>query len=86
VQKLPDGPVFYLAGTYREVRAPERLAYTWRWEAEAEYAETVVTVEFHDRGGSAEIVLTHELFPTEKARGEHERGWSSSFDKLAKIL
>ena len=86
MQKLPDGPVFYLAGIYREVRAPERLVYTWRWEAEPEDGETVVTVEFHDRGGSTEVVLTHELFPNEKARGEHERGWSSSFDKLAKIL
>ena len=86
MRKLPDGPVFYLSGTYREVRPPEKLVYTWRWEAEPEYGETLVTVEFHDRGGSTEIVLTHELFPTEKARGEHERGWSGCCDKLAKIL
>jgi uncharacterized protein YndB with AHSA1/START domain len=86
MRKLPDGPLFYLAGTFREVRAPERLTYTWRWEAEPEHGETLVTVEFHTRGGSTEIVLTHELFPTEKARQEHERGWSSSFDKLARIL
>ena len=86
MRKLPDGEVFYLSGTYREVRRPERLVYTWQWEAEPELGDTLVTVEFHDRGGSTEVVLTHELFPNEKARGEHERGWSSSFDKLAKIL
>jgi uncharacterized protein YndB with AHSA1/START domain len=59
---------------------------TWRWEAEPEYGESLVTVEFHDRGGSTELRLTHERFPTDKARQEHERGWSSSWDKLAKIL
>ncbi|MBI4588981.1 MAG: SRPBCC domain-containing protein [Candidatus Rokubacteria bacterium] len=86
MRKLPDGEVFYLSGTYREVRRPERLVYTWQWEAEPELGDTLVTVEFHDRAGSTEIVLTHELFPTEKARQEHERGWSGGLDNLAKIL
>ncbi len=86
MRKLPDGEVFYLSGTYREVRRPERLVYTWQWEAEPELGATLVTVEFHDRGGSTEIVLTHELFPTEKARQEHEQGWSGGLDNLGKIL
>lgn len=86
MRKLPDGEMFYLSGTYREVRPPEKLVYTWRWEAKPEYGETLVTVEFHDRGGSTEVVLTHELFPDEKARGEHERGWGGCLDKLAKIF
>ncbi|OGL22969.1 MAG: hypothetical protein A3G97_09945 [Candidatus Rokubacteria bacterium RIFCSPLOWO2_12_FULL_69_21] len=86
MRKLPDGEVFYLSGSYREVRRPERLVYTWQWEAEPELGDTLVTVQFHDRGGSTEVVLTHELFPTEKARQEHERGWSGGLDNLAKIL
>ena len=86
MRKLPDGEVFYLSGTYREVRPPERLVYTWRWEAEPELGDTLVTVEFHDRGGSTNIVLTHDLFPTEKARQEHEKGWSGGLDNLAKIV
>ena len=86
MRKLPDGEVFYLSGSYREVRRPERLVYTWQWEAEPELGDTLVTVQFHDRGGSTEVVLTHELFPTEKARQEHERGWSGGLDNLVKIL
>lgn len=31
MKKLPDGEIFYLSGAYREVRAPEKLVYTWRW-------------------------------------------------------
>lgn len=86
MRKLPDGDVFYLSGTYREVKAPEKLVYTWRWEAEPEYGETLVTVEFRDRGTSTEVVLTHEQFPTEKMREQHGQGWSGCLDRLADLL
>lgn len=86
MRKLPDGDLFYLAGTFREVRPPERLVYTWTWEGEAEFGETLVTVEFRARGSSTEIILTHQLFPSEKARQDHEKGWSSCLDRLAGAL
>lgn len=86
MRKLPDGDIFYLSGTYREVRPPERLVYTWRWEAKPELGETLVTVEFQDRGGSTEVILTHALFPDEKARQDHEKGWSSCLDRLTEAL
>ena len=86
MRKLPDGEIFYLSGIYREVRPPERLVYTWRWEAQPEHGETLVTVEFREVGDSTEVVLTHERFPTEKARDDHNRGWSGCLDRLAKLL
>ena len=86
MRKLPNGDIFYLSGTYREVRTPEKLVYTWRWESEPEIGETLVTVEFRDLGNSTEVVVTHELFPTEKARDDHDKGWNSCLDRLAPIL
>ena len=86
MKKLPDGQVFYLTGTYREVRPPEKLVYTWRWEAEPDQGETLVTVEFRDLGKSTEVVVTHELFPSAKVRDDHNRGWSGCLDRLAKLL
>ncbi len=86
MRKLPDGQIFYLSGIYREVRPPERLVYTWRWEAQPEHGETLVTVEFRQMGDSTEVVLTHERFPTEKARDDHNRGWTGCLDRLAKLL
>ena len=82
MRKLPDGEIFYLRGAYREVRPPEKLAYTWQWESEPELGETLVTVEFHDIGNATEVVVTHELFPTEKARDDHDKGWNSCLDRL----
>jgi hypothetical protein len=46
--------------------------------------ETLVTVEFHDRGGSTEVVVTHDLFPTLVARDLHERGWGGVLEQLAR--
>ncbi len=84
MKKLPDGDLFYLTGSYREVRPPERLVYTWRWEAEPH--ETLVTVEFRDFGASTEIVLTHEFFPDQERRDGHEHGWGGCFERLTELL
>jgi len=37
-------------------------------------------------GGLTEVVLIYEFFPTEKARDDHNRGWSGCLDRLAKLL
>ena len=84
--KSSHGNTYYLSGTYRAIRPPEKLVYTWRWEAEPEQGETLVTVEFLDLGGSTEVVLTHDLFPSEKARDEHGKGWTGSLNRLANAV
>lgn len=86
MRKLPDGDVFYLSGVYQEVRPPEKLVYTWRWEHKAEFPDTRVTVEFFERAGATELVLTHELLPTDRDREEHNKGWNGCLDRLARYL
>ena len=76
-----------VGGIYREVRAPERLVFTWAWETTGQRGpETLVTVEFHARGGTTELVLTQEEFETVDACDRHRQGWSSSFDCLYEYL
>ena len=48
--------------------------------------ETLVTLEFHEKGDATELVLVHELFPDANARDDHNKGWESSFDCLAEAL
>ncbi len=74
-------------GTYREVRPPEKLVFTWNWDHD-EFKDTVVTIEFRALGesGFTEVTLTHELLPTEKARAEHSQGWKECFDMLERTL
>ncbi len=54
--------------------------------SEAHAGETLVTVEFRDLGASTEVVLTHELFPTDKTRDAHNQGWNGCLDRLVKVL
>lgn len=55
-------------------------------EYAAEFPETLVTVEFRDLGGRTEVVLTHEMLPSEKSRDEHHKGWNGCLDRLARFL
>ena len=85
--KNPAGEVFHLSGVYREVAAPERLVYTWRWELPSmDVGETLVTVDFTDLGDATEVRLTHALFPTAESCEYHSRGWKGTLDQLEKIF
>lgn len=85
----PDAQV--VAGEYLEIRAPERLVYTWRWEspgAPSGDATTLVTVEFTDAGATGTtVVLTHTGFPDGGARDQHGEGWRACLANLeARVL
>ncbi len=82
----PDYRIYRMQGTYREVRPPERLVFTWWWEG-ADFRDSVVTVEFRTLGQSnfTEVTLTHELLP-EKEREDHRQGWEGCFDRLQETL
>jgi uncharacterized protein YndB with AHSA1/START domain len=75
-------------GTYRDVRRPERLSMTWRWEEDspADEYDTLLTLEFNDRNGETELVLTHEHIKTIESRANHEHGWTAIVDQLATIF
>jgi uncharacterized protein YndB with AHSA1/START domain len=79
-----DGCELSAKGVFTEVSAPERLAFTWRWEEEEPSLEreTSVRVEFLDRGNETEMLFTHEGFADEASRGRHEHGWNGAFDQL----
>jgi uncharacterized protein YndB with AHSA1/START domain len=76
-----------LFGTYLEVEPPARLVYTFCWGgAASEIAETLVTVEFQERGEETEVVVTHERQPSPAVSEFHESGWTVSFERLAELL
>ena len=83
-----EGAEFEVRGSYREVRIPERLVFTWTEKmADAQpSAESLVTVEFRDLGNTTEVALTHERDVDEKQRRGHEGGWNLCFDRMAKLI
>ena len=92
--KKPDGEFFTAVGVFKEVKAPERLVYTWDWEKDgsgAEFGEvegkpSLITVEFLKRGERTELVLTHSRFASVESRDNHAHGWSRGVESFAKFV
>jgi uncharacterized protein YndB with AHSA1/START domain len=92
--KKPDGMRKVVTGVYREVVAPERLAFTWGGASAGADAsacggepnETLVTLEFRAQGKRTELVLKHEGFSSTEARDGHNNGWTCGLEHLASFL
>jgi uncharacterized protein YndB with AHSA1/START domain len=76
-----------LVGEFREVVPPRRLVYTWQWvENVPDTRESLVTVEFQDKGEQTEVVLLHDNFVGPGPVDMYEEGWKSGLAKLASLL
>ena len=84
----PEMGPLVVTGTYREVKAPERLSMTWRWQEDdpADEYDSLLSLDFIDRNGDTELVLTHEKLASVESRARHEDGWTQIVEKLATIL
>jgi uncharacterized protein YndB with AHSA1/START domain len=85
-----SGETHTVSGEYKEVRAPERLAYTWAWEMGPEVLDgspiTLVEVDFDEDGSGTTVTLTHTGFSGAEARDMHAHGWSGTLDNLERVL
>jgi len=68
-------------GVYRIIDRPNKLVFTWISDA-THHGESLVTVDFRQKGKTTRLILTHELLPVDKAEA-HRGGWTSALDKLA---
>jgi len=76
-----------VTGVFQEVRVPERLVYSWTVEdPRSGGEESMVTVEFHDKGGSTELVLRHEKLGGKDSRQSTYDGWLMVLDGLARLM
>jgi uncharacterized protein YndB with AHSA1/START domain len=85
---VPNGEEWAFGGIFSEVRAPERLAFSMRWEEDdpALERDTFVTVELLDRGNETEMIFTQSGFRDDEQRDAHGEGWSKSFDNLSRAI
>jgi uncharacterized protein YndB with AHSA1/START domain len=81
------GDVHKLSGTYQQIKPPEKLSFTWRWATDPPGQETLVSLDFLDKGNDAtEIVLLHGQFPDAETRDKHNQGWNGCFDQFQNYL
>ena len=69
----PEGGVEH-HGEYLAIEPPSLLSFT-RISRNTDDKPTVVTIEFLDRSGGTELVLTHRGLPPNAVEG-HRKGWT----------
>jgi len=84
-----DGSRHDVGGQFRLLERPQRLAYTWQWQGAdnpMSQMQTLVEVELLERDGGTELRMTHGGFPAAAARDGHNRGWTSTLNRLSDAL
>ena len=75
------------SGVCLDVRFPERLVYTCRWEPpDRDVGESLVTLEFVAKDGATEVVVRHDGLPDDQSVADHTRGWTGTLDGLVRHL
>jgi uncharacterized protein YndB with AHSA1/START domain len=84
----PEGNASVVKGRYMEIVPNEKLVFTWRWEDwDDQIDDSLVTVEFREKGEFTEVALTHQNLRDEEAVAAHTFGWTNSLEaSLAKFL
>jgi uncharacterized protein YndB with AHSA1/START domain len=83
----PEGDSFSITGEFREVDAPARLEFTFRYEnPDPDDVENTVRLSLRQAGDSTEARLTQAPFKTDARLALHRDGWGDSFDKLERLL
>ena len=71
-------------GEYLVIDRPSKLEFTWT-SAATDRQPTIVTVEFLERDGGTEVVLTHRRLPPTQIE-PHRQGWGDIVQKLEAAL
>jgi uncharacterized protein YndB with AHSA1/START domain len=82
--RAPDGGMWYELGEYREIDPPCRLVKTCRFDFPGfDENETLLTVEFIERGRQTLVVVVQEGYRHAENRDNHQNGWPGFLDQLA---
>ena len=86
MQRESGAHVLTVHGRFLEIRPPEKLVYTWRWDgAFPDMPETRVTVEFRAVAGGTELALRQEPVNL-RVCAQHLSGWLAACDRVARVL
>ena len=86
--RSPEGTDYWKVGVYREIVAPERVAFTFAWEDAGGQLghELLTTVTFTERGAKTLLTLRQTGFETTERRDDHGRGWTSCLERFAEYM
>ena len=78
-----ESKTFTAVGSFKEIIENKKLVFSWEWlEGQYQGRQTLVTVEFHDRDGSTELVLTHSKHDSVELMEDHRSGWTACLERI----
>jgi len=83
-----EGSDSWRRGVYKEIVAPERLAFTYISDNTQGTVghETLVTVNFEDLGARTKMTFRQAVFESVLARDVHRGGWTSTMERFSEYL
>jgi len=81
VMENKEGETHSPSGTYETVIENEKLVFSWKWSTSE--LVTRVTIDLRELDDNlTELTLTHEGFPEESIRDQHNQGWDGCLNRL----
>ncbi len=86
--RSPEGTEHWKVGVFREIVEPERVVFTFAWEAPdgTPGHELLTTVIFTEQDGQTLLTLRQAVFETTEGRDDHGRGWTSCLERFAEYM
>jgi len=86
--RSPQGTEHWKRGVYREIVEPERIVFSFAWEAPDGTLghELLTTVTLDEQGTQTRLTLRQTGFDATEWRDGHQQGWASTLDRFAEYV
>jgi uncharacterized protein YndB with AHSA1/START domain len=81
----PDGDEHGATGEYRTIERPNRLVFTWTFDAHPDNHQ-LIELEFSERDGVTTVVMINSGIATESLEDSQRTGWHLCYDELSDAL
>jgi uncharacterized protein YndB with AHSA1/START domain len=85
---VPAANAVIVAGSYRVIKPPSKIVFSWVIEPPDEHAgiDSEVSVVITPDGGGSELVIRHQRLSRADAIERHAAGWLGAIDRLTELL
>lgn len=80
----PESNAVEIAGVYKELTRPRRIAFTWT--SDFCRTDSLVTLTFEPDGAGTLMKLRQVGFDSPESRDGHNKGWTGTFERLEAFL
>lgn len=88
VMRNSEGQRYKVSGQVTHVTPPRSVGFTWAWhdDSDTRGAESHVTFTIEETDTGARLVIDHRDLGDDEISANHERGWTSTLNKLTNLL